>query len=152
VSVFGTVSSTLISSGTVISTNTSNAIGVGTGGSLTVLGGASISKDVYVGGTLTNSSDIRLKTNIVNIKGEDERMLDKISGIRCVKFNYKNSTFEHKHIGFIAQDFIENFPELLRCPDIDGYYTLDYQKVNVVLLECIKELQQEIQELKMKLE
>jgi hypothetical protein len=140
-----------ITSNTLLITNTTNATGVGTGGSLTVLGGVSIGKDVYVGGTLTSSSDIRLKTNIVSLKNENEKMLDKISNIRGVKFNYKYATSEDKHIGFIAQDFIENFPEILRIPDMDGYYTLDYQKVNVILLECIKELREEIIELKNKL-
>jgi len=137
-----------ITSGRCLITNTTNATGVGTGGSLTVLGGVSISKDIFVGGTLTSSSDIRLKENIVNIKDVNEKMLDKIDNIRGVKFNYKYSNSEDKHIGFIAQDFVEYFPELLRRPDIDGYYTLDYQKVNVILLECIKELREEIRELR----
>ena len=44
-------------------------------GSLTVLGGISVSKDIIVGGTMTCSSDINLKDNIEIIS---ENILSKI--------------------------------------------------------------------------
>ena len=131
---------------TVISTE--NGSGVGSGGSLTVLGGASISKDIYVGGTVTSSSDIRLKTNISPLKEEDERFLNRIEQIRTIRYNYINDNSMTNHIGFIAQDFKNTFPDLLRCAN-GGFYSLDYQKMTVILLECVKELKQEILELKM---
>lgn len=53
--------SQIVTSGSLIINSTTNASGVGTGGSLTVLGGASISKDLYVGTTIT--------TNNLNIYG-----------------------------------------------------------------------------------
>jgi hypothetical protein len=134
---------------TILSTQQSQA--VGSGGSLTVLGGASISKDLYVGGTITSSSDIRLKENISSFKlYEDERMLDKIRGLRGVRYNYKNDPEKIMHVGFIAQDFETHFPEFIKRKDNDGFYTLDYQKVNVILLECVKELQTEVERLKRK--
>ena len=129
---------------TVAVMSTNNATGIGTGGSLTVLGGASISRDVYVGGTVTSSSDIRLKTNIEDFN--TSKMLDKIDNIRSIKYNYKNDDSNTPYVGFIAQDFIEDFPELLRCPQ-GGYYSLDYQKVSVILMECIKELKTELSQL-----
>jgi hypothetical protein len=121
-----------------------NATGIGTGGSLTVLGGASFSKDLYVGGTVTSSSDIRLKKNIEDFN--TSTVLDKIDNIRSIKYNYKNDESNTPYVGFIAQDFIEDFPELLRCPR-GGYYSLDYQKVSVILMECIKELKTELRRL-----
>ncbi len=129
----------------IIVKSTTNAIGVGSGGSLTVLGGASISKDVYVGGTVTSSSDIRLKTNITEFKNRSDKILDKIDNLRTIKYNYVNDDSMTPYIGFIAQDFVEDFSELLRCP-VGGYYSLDYQKMSVVLLECIKELKHNISE------
>ena len=128
--------------------STENASGVGTGGSLTVLGGASFNKDVYVGGTVTSSSDIRLKCNIKDFKRQNEKFLDKIDPIRTVLYNYKEDESLIQHVGFIAQDFETTFPELLRRPNSDGYYSLDYQKMSVVLLECVKELKQEIHNLR----
>jgi hypothetical protein len=127
-------------------TSTENSIGVGTGGSLNVLGGASISKDLYVGWTITSSSDIRLKENIKPFKN-NEKMLDKIDNLRTVKYNYKQDYLNTPQVGFIAQDFKEHFPELLRNLD-DGYYSLDYQKVTIILMECIKELRNELETLK----
>jgi hypothetical protein len=127
--------------------STENGWGIGTGGSLTVLGGASISKDLFVGGTVTSSSDIRLKTNISPLKESDEQFLKYVDNFRTIRYNYKNDDSLTNHIGFIAQDFKNIFPELLRCAP-QGYYSLDYQKMTVILLECVKELKSEIQSLK----
>lgn len=145
-------SSLLHVDGSVLLSSTTESVGVGTGGNLTVLGGASFSKDVYVGGVITSSSDIRLKENITSFKGGDnKKVLDKIESLRTVKFNYKHDPKDKKQIGFIAQDFVEYFPELLRKPDENGYYTLDYPKITVILLECIKELKEDIRKMKFKL-
>jgi len=138
--------------GSVLLSSTAESIGVGTGGTLTVLGGASFSKDVYVGGAVTSSSDIRLKENITAFKcGDNKKVLDKIESLRTIKFNYKHDPEEKKQIGFIAQDFQEYFPELLRKPNENGYYTLDYAKITVILLECIKELKEDMRKMKFKL-
>jgi hypothetical protein len=131
--------------------SSSNATGVGTGGSLTVLGGASFGRDVYVGGTLTSSSDIRLKENVRTLRSElGSRVVDTIDNIRTIKFSYINDPDSTQNIGFIAQDFEANYPELLRKPQ-NGYYTLDYQKITVLLMESVKELKHEIDDLKSKL-
>lgn len=119
--------------------NATQSAGVGSGGSLTVLGGASISKDVYIGGTMTSSSDARLKENITELTGD---YLDLIHDIRTVHYNMIG--VDQKEYGFIAQDFVKSFPDLVReC----GYYSLDYQKTNVILLKCIKELYERVKEL-----
>ena len=124
--------------------STENATGVGTGGSLTVLGGASISKDVFIGGTVTSSSDIRLKKDIEPFKKEHELFLEKIEELQTIKYNYiYDENSDQKHVGFIAQEFVNVFPELLRC-NPGGFYSLDYQKMTVVLLECIKELKEKV--------
>lgn len=124
------------------------------GGSLTVLGGGSIASDLviggdaYVGGAVFSSSDIRLKDNISSLRDKfsDNSILEKIDKIRSITHTYKRDDKKEKYVGFIAQDFIDNFPELLR-KDVDDYYSLDYQKVTVILLECIKELYDKVKEL-----
>lgn len=137
---------------TVTILSSQDAIGVGSGGSLTVLGGASISSDLYVGGTVTSSSDIRLKQNVheFNSMSDTRDMLDKIANLRTIKYNYRNDPVQKLHVGFVAQDFIQDFPELLRCPP-GGYYSLDYQKVTVILVECVKELRDEVSRLRSEL-
>lgn len=132
--------------------DTSNASGIGTGGCMTVMGGASISKDVYVGGIITSSSDIRLKDNIQPLLHGRRNIMNEMDAIRTVKYTYKNDPAKQQHIGFIAQDFEGRFPELLRRPDENGYYTLDYTKVTVLLLECVRELREELRQLKRKLQ
>jgi hypothetical protein len=123
-----------------------NATGVGTGGSLTVGGGASFSKDVFIGGTVTSSSDIRLKKDIEPFKKENDLFLNKVEKLQTIKYNYINEEIppNTKQVGFIAQEFIDDFPELLKCPE-NGFYSLDYQKMSVVLLECIKELKKRVE-------
>jgi hypothetical protein len=132
--------------GSVFIYNTSNSLGVGTGGSLTVLGGVSIAKDMFVGGAVNSYSDIRLKTNIVCLPS----VLDKLEDINPIYFNYSDLSGLHTkaNMGFIAQDFINTFPELLTS--YDSFYSLDYSKFCVVLLKAIKELKSEIKDLQNK--
>lgn len=138
-----------MSAGTVVLTNSTNATGLGTGGSLTVLGGGAISKDLYVGGAVVSSSDIRLKTDIQPLSSHVD-ILELINDIRTVKFKYTNDYDLPTQIGFIAQDFVSSFPELVRTSDT-GMLALDYPKITVVLMECIKSLKQELDNLKKRL-
>ena len=140
-----------IQSNTLAILSTENGLGIGTGGSLTVFGGSSISKDLYVGGTVTSSSDIRLKTNISNFKNTNESILNKIDNLRTIKYTYKDDESNTPHVGFIAQDFVSDFPEFTRCPK-DGFYSLDYQKISVILLECVKELKTQVHLLKQEIQ
>jgi hypothetical protein len=132
---------------------TTNATSVTRGGALTIAGGASIYKDLYVGGTVISSSDIRLKTNIRELPS----VLNKLDNIRTVYYNNKvgegtlrdgHASEQDNHIGFLAQDFENDFPELLKHDSADAYYALDYSRVTVLLMKCIKELKKEIQMLK----
>jgi hypothetical protein len=124
--------------------STTNSTGIGTGGAVTILGGASISKDLFVGGTVTSSSDIRLKTNIRKFKNDQDKLLEKIEDLRTINYTYIDDESNTPYVGFVAQDFVKHFPEFVRCPK-DGYYSLDYQKISVILMECVKELREEIQ-------
>ena len=121
--------------------STANSVGIGSGGSLTILGGGSFNNDLYVGGTVFSSSDFRLKTNIRSFS-DNRHVLDTINDIRTVKFNYINYP-ERDYIGFIAQDFEKHYPQFLSKPP-NGFYSLDYSKITVLLLECIKELKRDI--------
>lgn len=127
--------------------DSTQSIGYGSGGALTISGGASIGKDLYVGGTISSRSDIRLKENIQLL--QNENVTDFINNVRTIRFNYIDEEYT-PHLGFVAQDFIK-YPELIRQNEIDGYYNLDYSKVTVLLVECIKELKKEIDTLKNKL-
>ena len=91
-------------------------------------------------------SDKRLKENIKPV----ESALDKVSKLQGVTFDWKKSDSElniKEDIGFIAQDVQKVIPELVRENE-DGMLSMRHQGIAPILLEAIKELKAEIEELK----
>ena len=123
-------------------TNVSNVIvfNVDNAGTLEVTG------DVIAFGS---PSDKRLKENIKPI----ESALDKVKKLQGVTFDWKekdNKILDIKEdIGFIAQDVKEVLPELVR-ENQDGMLSMRHQGIAPILVEAIKELKAEIEELKNK--
>lgn len=100
--------------------------------------------NAVLAGTLTQSSDIRLKKNISPI----ENALSKINQLRGVTYNWiDNSKDNTQQIGFIAQEVEKVFPQLVKT-DEKGMKSVAYTNMIPVLLEAIKEQQQQIDELK----
>ena len=96
-----------------------------------------VNGNIGVQGTITTTSDKRLKTNIKNINNA----LDKILNCRGVLFNYINN--DKTNIGVIAQE-IENFiPEVVDTTN-DGYKNVNYISLIGVLIEAIKELNEKV--------
>ena len=94
-------------------------------------------------------SDERLKENIKPI----ESALDKVSKLQGVTFDWKesDSILDIKEdIGFIAQDVQKVVPELVRENE-DGMLSMRHQGIAPILLEAIKELKAEIEDLKKKI-
>ena len=93
------------------------------------------------------TSDQTLKTNITPIKSA----LSKILQLNGVEFDFINSVnygYLRKHqIGLIAQDVKKVIPEVVGKNN-DGTLGVSYQHLVAVLIEAIKEQQQEIDELK----
>jgi len=93
-------------------------------------------------GTLTQNSDIRIKTKIVELNN----IMPLLSSIRSVYFNFID-TITHpggQQIGFIAQDIQKVFPELV-SKDNQGFLSVDYSRMTVILLEALKEQQSQIE-------
>ena len=109
------------------------------------LGTFTASGDIIAYGT---PSDKRLKENIKPI----ESALDKVCKLQGVTFDWKksDSILDIKQdIGFIAQDVQKVLPELVREND-NGMLSMRHQGIAPILLEAIKELKAEIEELKSK--
>ena len=106
-----------------------------------------------VSGSWTVGADQRFKKNIEELK----HSIGDILKLRPVKYDLKCEEFPHKNfepgskIGLIAQEVEGIFPELVNT-ESDGYKSIDYSKLSVVLLQAIKEQQKEIEELKKFLE
>ena len=94
-------------------------------------------------GTVTASSDERIKTNIKTI----EDGLDKVAQLRGVE--YDRTDIESHQIGVIAQEVEKVLPELVHT-NPDGMKSVAYGNLTAVLIEAIKELKGEISELKEK--
>jgi hypothetical protein len=90
-------------------------------------------------------SDRTLKKNIKPI----ENALDKVTKLKGVEFEWKEKGITNltEDIGFIAQDVQEVLPKLVRENE-NGKLSMRHQGVIPVLVEAIKELKAEIEELK----
>ena len=93
---------------------------------------------------VVEGSSLEIKTNISEI----ESPLEKISKLRGIEFDYKE-TDEHS-IGMVAEEVNEIFPELVSKDEYGKVQAMSYSRMTAVLLEAIKELNQEVKELKMK--
>jgi hypothetical protein len=143
---------------------------------LDVNGDGDISGTLYVGGVLSggssatfvgdvtaNTSDERLKTNVRKI----DNALEKVSQINGVYYNFTDKALELNHtldkeeqVGLLAQEVQSVLPHIIKpAPfDIDresgesisgeNYLTIQYEKIVPLLLEAIKELKEEVEELK----
>ena len=100
----------------------------------------------------TTVSDNRLKDDVVTI----DNALDKVSKLRGVEYTWNNTSRKgQKDIGVIAQEVEEVIPEIVREKEMslmDGkkYKTVDYEKLTAVLIEAVKQLKEEVEELKNK--
>jgi hypothetical protein len=98
----------------------------------------------------TVASDKKLKTNINDTKYG----LSDILKLRGVDFNWKEKFEGKRDVGFIAQEVQEIIPELVKEVDSlgenvgDTHLTVDYAKVVPILVESIRELKKEIDDLK----
>jgi hypothetical protein len=111
---------------------------------------------VQVNGTLNATADVvayfssdkRLKDNLKPI----ENSLDKVSKLSGYEFDWndKQKTYQGHDIGVVAQEVEEVLPELVATRE-DGYKAVKYEKIVPLLIEAIKEQQQQINELKEKL-
>ena len=93
------------------------------------------------------SSDERLKDNIQPIENSLNKV-DKIGGYTFV-WNDKQSTYEGKDVGVIAQEIEEVLPEVVMTRG-NGFKAVKYEKIVPLLIESIKELKQEVDEIKQK--
>ena len=96
---------------------------------------------------ITAYSDISLKENIETIPNA----LDKVLALRGVGFNRKDVEDEPRQIGVIAQEVEEVIPEVVITGE-EGIKSVAYGNLVGLLIESIKELKAEVDDLKAQLE
>jgi hypothetical protein len=123
-----------------------NSLGVGTAGS-------GVAGEIRATKMITSYySDDRLKTKLGNI----ENALDKVDTLSGFYYQANDKAAElgyevKKEVGVSAQQVQAIMPEVVRPAPIDEQYlTVQYDKLVPLLIEAIKELRQEVNELKQK--
>ena len=134
-----------------------SSTGLLVGGSATITGTLGVTGDIT-----SQASDKRLKENIITITSA----LDKVNKLNGVYFNFTDEAnklnknlSKNRQVGFLAQEIQSVLPEIVKpAPfdiDSDGnsisgenYLTIHYEKVVPLLLQAIKELKLELDEIK----
>ena len=121
-----------------------------TTGAVTIGGGLGVNNTINAGGDVIAyaSSDERLKDNIKPIENPLE-VISQISGNTFDWNSEKQNIYNGKDYGVIAQEIQKVMPELVDTRD-NGYLAVKYDKIVPLLIESIKELKKEIEELKSK--
>lgn len=144
----------VISIGQAVATNSNVTFaGITVNGGIAMTGGisgtsVSINGSITANGDITafaNQSDIRKKENIARI----DNALDKVMQIGGYTYNFKGD--DRKITGVIAQEMEKVLPEVVYDIDDEEYGTsksVRYGNIVGLLIEAIKELKSEIDELK----
>jgi hypothetical protein len=123
-----------------------------TTGSNTFIGNQIITGSITATSDITafSTSDKQLKDNITLIPNSLEK-ITKIGGY-TFDWNNKQDIYEvgSHDIGVIAQELEEILPEVVITRD-NGYKAVKYEKIVPLLIEAIKELKNEVDELKSKI-
>lgn len=103
--------------------------------------GNNLSGSFTATGNITAYSDASLKSNVSTIQDA----LETVAKLRGVSFT-RNDLNNEKQIGFIAQEIETEVPEVV-CQLDNGIKTVAYGNVVALLVEAIKELKAEVEEL-----
>ena len=104
--------------------------------------------NLYVDGSIVSPSDVYLKDDIKDLDKDHSISLMKL---RPTQFIFKSDSSKSTHYGFIAQEFEEQFPELV-VSKIDKHVAnlkaINYLELIPLLVHQIQKMQKEIDELK----
>lgn len=113
----------------------------------------SIYLDVFAG------SDLRLKTAVKPVKGA----LAKVTALEGVHYEWNDKARKAaarrgakvsngRRTGLIAQQVLEQMPELVRADEGSGMLAVNYAKMNAYLVEAVKELAHKVETLDARIE
>ena len=114
-------------------------------GQLDVSGNFFLDGNINLTGNVYSRSDIKIKNNILKL----ENSLSKIQNLNGYKYTRSDLLNISKiHIGLIAQEVEKEYPEIIS--EENNIKTINYTSMIAILLESIKELKKELNELKSK--
>ena len=132
--------------------------------------GATKVNGILYAASVVNTSDIRLKENIISLSEKEEgcTTLDKIRRMNVIEYNFKPQTeipeaerdtinpekirtndeiSKDRHYGLSAQELQTLYPNLVKEGQ-DGYLGINYIELVPVLIRSIQELKQELDDVK----
>ena len=101
-----------------------------------------ISQDLTVGNTITVTSSETIKDDIIELKNDDD-----ILKLNPKKYTYKNDENKKIHFGLIAEEVETIYPNLVTT-NTSEIKSINYLEIVPLLLSKIKDLQNQIDELK----
>lgn len=107
--------------------------------------------DIYIDGSVIHTSDVYLKDNISSLNKDK---INKLMNLQTKQFTFKDDSSKQTHYGFIAQEFENEYPELVFIkPDktLKNIKAINYLEIIPLLVNKIQLMQEEINELKCKL-
>jgi hypothetical protein len=96
----------------------------------------------------TSGSDERLKENI---RDTDVHGLEVINGLQLRQFDWKDETKPHQDIGFVAQEVMSAYPDMVGMDRETGYYRIGQSSLTPVLVKAVQELSAKVDELEARL-
>jgi hypothetical protein len=121
-------------------------VGIGT---LTPSQKLQVSGNICATGSIGACSDIRYKRDLSTISNS----LSSVLSLNGIYYYWKKDEFpsmqfnDKRQIGFSAQEIEKLFPEIVMT-DANGYKSVDYGRLTPVLVEAIKQQQEQINDLK----
>jgi len=106
-----------------------------------IIGSLKVSKDIRVDGNILSASDIRYKKDINKIDNALSK-LNLLSG-----YTFHNILINKKQSGLIAQEVLNVIPEVV-SEDDNGYLSIAYGNLAGLIIESIKELKNDIDNIK----
>jgi hypothetical protein len=102
-----------------------------------------VSGTIRATGDVIAYSDARVKENVKTI----EAPLDLVTKLRGVTYTRKDTEDKSEKVGVIAQEVLKVLPQVVQQDD-NGNYSVAYGNIVGVLIEAIKELKTEVEDLK----
>lgn len=106
-----------------------------------------VGNNVQAVGTITSTSDARVKTQVETLSPKS--CLEKSEALRPVKYHRTDMEWNPLQLGLIAQEVQEILPNLVH-EDKGGKLSLSYQELIPVLIGAVQELSHKVRELEQK--
>ncbi len=117
----------------------------------TAVGSAAAANDIRItadGVLTTNTSDERLKDNVVSLASTTEQAsttLQKLLVLNPVSYTWKGDTEGKMDFGFIAQDMEKIFPEITFVNKTDGFMGINYSRLPALIIAGMQEMWKKIE-------